>query len=271
MESPHTPENWSAAAADYDEAITDFTSLYIDDLLERLEPSPSCETLEVAAGPGNVTVRLSPRCQRVLATDYAPGMIERLRMRLEREGVQNVECAVMDGQALDVEDGTFSRAVSNFGVMLFSDRAAGFSEMRRALRPGGRAAVSGWSGPDKFEAFGLFGQAVQKALPDLPQPDQPPPIFSLADVDRFEAEMEAAGFTDVRVDRVDHVFETPSKEAFWDLMSNAAPPAKVLFARIGEDNVQAVKDQLFEMLDARFGGGPVALHAEATIGHGRAG
>jgi len=270
MQSPHTPENWSAAAAEYDDAVTDFTSLYAVDLLERLDPTGTCDSLEVAAGPGNFTVHLARRCQRVLATDYAPGMIERLQRRLEREGVDNVECAVMDGQALDVRDASFDRAVSNFGVMLFPDRAAGFAQMRRALRPGGRAVVSGWSGPEKFEAFGLFGAAIAKALPDLPRPSAPPAIFSLADTARFASEMEGAGFADVRVDTVEHTFEQPSKEAFWDLMRGSAPPAKVLFARIGEANVEAVKGALFEILDARFGDGPIALAAEATIGVGEA-
>lgn len=269
MESPHTPDNWNAAAADYDQTVTRFTTLFADDLLDRLEPSSSCATIEVAAGPGNVTVRVARRCRRVLATDYSTGMIERLRMRLENEQVTNVDCAVMDGTALDVEDGTFDRAVSSFGVMLFRDRAAGFSELYRALRPGGRVAVSGWSTPDKFEPFGLFGQAVQRAVPELPTPDQPPPIFSLADPARFKSEMENAGFTDVRVDHVTHIMEQPSKEAYWELMSNGAPPARVLFARIGEKHEHAVRDTLFEILDERFGNTPLRLSAEATIGYGR--
>ncbi len=269
MQNPHTPENWSAAATEYDEVVTDFTSLYIDDLLQRLGPTESCATLEVAAGPGNVTERLAPRCKRVLATDYAPGMIERLKARLERAGIDNVECAVMDGQNLDVEDGSFTRAVSGFGLMLFADPSAGFAELRRALSPGGRVAVSGWSGPEKMESFGVFGAAVQKALPDLPKPDKPPAIFSLADVDNFKAQLENAGFIDVSVDKVTHVFSVPTKEAFWDMMRGSAPPAKVLFASIGEDNVERVRESLFEILEARFGGGEVALEHEATIGHGR--
>ncbi len=269
MQNPHTPDNWSAAAADYDEAVTDFTSLYTADLLERLDPTSECAALEVAAGPGNVTEQLAARCKRVVATDYAPGMIERLRQRMERAQISNVECAVMDGTNLDVADGTFTRAVSSFGVMLFDDRAAGFSELRRALAPGGKVAVSAWSGPEKMDSFGFFGAAVQKALPELPKPAKPPAIFSLADTDRFAAELEAAGFTDVAVDKVTHVLVIPSKEDYWELMQNSAPPGRVLFANIGPANVAKVRDALFEILEARFGGGQLELSHEATLGHGR--
>lgn len=268
MQSPHTPENWSAAAEAYDTRVTDFTTLYADALLERLDVRSDHAVLEVAAGPGNVTVRVAPLARRVLATDYAAGMIERLRGRLARDGIGNVDCAQMDGQALDVEDGAFDRAFSSFGVMLFADRAAGFRELRRALRPGGRAVVSAWSTPERFEAFSIFGKAVRQTLPDLPLPPGPPPIFSLADPEVFTAEMEAAGFTQVRIETVEHVAEQPSPEVFWTMMHDSAPPIRAMTARLGPENTAAVRATLLSELRARFGDGPVRLKAEATIGTG---
>ena len=55
-------------------------------------------------------------------------------------------------------------------------------------------------GPDKFEAFGLFLEGIQSAFPEMPPPPQPPAVFSLANPERFKAEMEAAGFGEVEVD-----------------------------------------------------------------------
>ena len=66
------------------------------------------------------------------------------------------------------------------------------------------------------------------------------------------------------------MFEQPSKEAFWELMRGSAPPARALFERIGEANTDAVQRALFGILADRFGDGPVALKAEATIGVGHA-
>jgi len=97
-------------------------------------------------------------------------MIEVLRERMEAVGATNVRFAVMDGQALELEDASFDAAASSFALMLFPDRARGLSELRRVLRPGGRAVVSGWAVPDKFEVFGLLLGAISAAFPDMPPP-----------------------------------------------------------------------------------------------------
>ena len=269
MSSPHTPESWDRASHGYDENLAPFTGQYAEALIERLEVDDTLRVLEVAAGSGALTEVLHPEVASVLATDFSPGMIERLRARLAACGASNVECAVMDAQALEVEDESFDRAVSNFGVMLMSDRARAFGEMRRSLAPGGRAVVSAWAGPDQFEMFGTFLAAVQRALPDLPPPPAPPPIFSLADPARFAAEMEAAGFTDVRIDHVERHFEVDEVDAIWPLMTASAPPVQGLLDHIGEAAAERVSDALRELLTDRFGHGPIRLRNVATVGTGR--
>lgn len=58
-----------------------------------------------------------------LATDIAPGMIERLQARLVDGGFDKTGCEarVMDTQALDLPSDGFDAAFSVFGVMLFPD------------------------------------------------------------------------------------------------------------------------------------------------------
>jgi ubiquinone/menaquinone biosynthesis C-methylase UbiE len=46
-------------------------------------------------------------------------------------------CAVRDGQALGLDDGTFDAAFSCFGIFLFQDRAAAWRSAAGAVRPGG--------------------------------------------------------------------------------------------------------------------------------------
>lgn len=263
-----TSEAWNEASAAYDEKIAPVTAQYADAMIERLELDRSLRVLEVAAGSGALTEALYPRVGSLLATDFSPGMLERLKARLSSRGVTNVEYAVMDGQALEVDDASFDRAVCNFGLMLFPDRSRGFAELRRCLRPGGRAVVSGWAGPDRFEAFGTLLASIRRAVPDLPPPPGPPPIFSLADPAAFAAEMEAAGFRDARIDLVGRDVEVESAGQLWEMLTMGAPPVRALFERIGEAAVAKVRTAMREILAERFGNGPIRLRNVATIGTG---
>lgn len=266
--TPHTPENWGAASQAYDEKIAPFTGSYAPELVERLDADETSKVLEVAAGSGALTEVLAPEVGSLLATDFSSEMIERLRARLGAREIANVECAVMNGMALELEDAAFDRVICNFGLMLFPDRSRGFAEMRRVLRPGGRAVVSGWAGPSDFEAFGIFMAALQHAIPDRPAPPAPAPIFSLADPDAFRAEMEAAGFVDARVDLVEGHFDAESNDHLWDMLTSGAPPAKVLLDQIGPEATVEVRASLDGLLRERFGEGSIRLRNVATVGTG---
>lgn len=268
-QTPDTPENWSAASRGYAEKVAPrLMQAFAEEHIERLGLGSDAEVLEVGAGSGALTEALARRVHSVLATDFAPGMIDILRERLRSAGVTNVRCEIMDGQALDLQDGSFDGAASSFALMLFPDRAKGFAELRRVLRSGGRAAVSGWAGPDKFEAFGLFLDGLHAAFPDLPPPPSPPPVFSLADPAGFMAEMEAAGFSKVEVDFASHELEVADFDELWALLTAGAPPVEVLLKRIGPEGRDRLQGSLAAIVEDRYGSGPICLTNVATLGTG---
>ncbi len=246
--NPHTPENWGAASREYAELAPRMMQPFATELLARLEVGADMEAVEVAAGTGALTLELAQRAKHVLATDFAPGMIEVLRERAVAAGCDNVTCEVMDGMALDIEDARYDRGASSFGMMLFPDRAKGFAELRRVLRPGGRAAVSGWAGPAEFESFAIFLGALKAAFPDLPPPPAPPAVFSLADPASFVAELETAGFANVRVDKVATDLELTGFDELWTMLSSGAPPVKIFFDRIGDEGIARLRDALAKIV-----------------------
>lgn len=269
--SPDTPENWGAAGRGYAEKVAPFLMrAFADEIVERLDVDENDSVLEVGAGSGALTEVLFPRVGSLLATDFAPRMIDILRERLEALGAANVRCEVMDGQALELEDSSFDAAASSFALMLFPDRQKGFAELRRVVRPDGRVVVSGWAGPDKFEAFGLFLTALNAAFPDMPPPPAPLPVFSLADPAVFKTEMEAAGFRDVEVDFVARDLEVAGFEQMWSMLTVGAPPVQALFDRVGPEGRDRLRDRLREIVAERFGAGPIKVTNVATIGAGSA-
>lgn len=263
-----TADGWNATSAKYAEHIPDFLRPYARECLRLAEVRPDHEILDVAAGTGVLALEAAPQVARVVAVDFAPKMLEILAGNAERAGYKNVVTHVMDGQNLTLPDRSFDRVFSNFGVIFFPDRVKGFSEMHRVLRPGGRAVVSAWSGPERFEAFRMFMGALQQAVPNMPRPSQPPTPLSLADPSKLAAEMRAGGFQQVRVESITSHFEAPSAEAFWTRMESTAPPVAEMLQRIGADNVAKARDNMVGALRSRFGDGPVQLACEAHYGIG---
>jgi demethylmenaquinone methyltransferase/2-methoxy-6-polyprenyl-1,4-benzoquinol methylase len=100
---------------------------------------PGHRLLDVATGTGKVAADLHARAQpggSVLGVDISPGMIRVAKRRFQdRPGLEFV---VGDALALPTEDGTFDAATIAFGMRNLPDYGAGFAEMMRSVRPGGK-------------------------------------------------------------------------------------------------------------------------------------
>lgn len=267
-QADRTPEGWSRVAEAYDDVVAPFLAGYAEHVLEATDLREGERVLDVAAGSGALSLMAARRGARVTAVDFSPGMVERLTARASGLDL-DVEVAVMDGQALELEDGGFDAAYSNFGVIFFPDRVQGFREMARVLAPGGRAAVTGWSRPERVGFFRAFRTALGEAFPDLPPPEEPPAAFSLADPERFEEEMRAGGFEDVEVHPVTRTWSFPDPVAVWEAMTTTNPVFPSLMARLGDGGRRDLEAALVRQLGERFGDEPVTFEAEALVGIGR--
>jgi len=269
--SPDTPENWGLASRGYGEKVAPVMMRpFVDAVVDRLGAAPGSRVLEVGAGSGVLTEVLSPVVGAMVAVDFSPPMIDLLDERLAAAGIANVTSIVMDGQVLEFGDASFDAAASSFTVMLFPDRAKGFAEMCRVVRPGGRIVATGWTGPPTFEAFGLFMAALQRAFPDMPPPPTPPPVFSLADPAVFRREMEQAGIRDVEAVLESRELQLQDAEQAWGMMTTGAPPVRMLFDRVGPAGKKKVREALDQIVEERYAGGPFALTNVATLGFGGA-
>jgi ubiquinone/menaquinone biosynthesis C-methylase UbiE len=118
--------------------------------------------LEIGAGGGRFTSLLLPRCQRLIAADTSPAMLELLRRRFGDDG--RVERLLLDGRGLTgVPDGSLDAAFS-YGVFVHIQHWDIYNylvELRRTLRPGGRAIIQ------HANSFSELGWG--KFLHDVPQ------------------------------------------------------------------------------------------------------
>jgi SAM-dependent methyltransferase len=251
-----TPEGWDAFIEGYERFMVPFFARFAADALRLADVQPGDRLLDVAAGPGTLALQAARRGATVVAIDFAPGMIARLHVHASEAGLANLTAAVMDGQALSLADDSFDAAFSMFGLIFFPDRAAGFRELRRVLRPGGKAVVGTWS---------RTGTAIRPAARHaLPAPPTPRQVQNLHDPELFAREMRAGGFTRVEVQTIAHDQELPTPEATWELVTHQP----TILAIYTPDQLAAARPIAIEALCAEFGDGPVRLEWEAHIGIG---
>jgi ubiquinone/menaquinone biosynthesis C-methylase UbiE len=127
------------------ERIFDSWRFVSDWLVEAIAPQPGQSVLELAAGPGETgflaAERIGPN-GKVISTDYVAEMVEAARRGAAARGLSNVDCRVMDAQAIDLPEGSVDSVLCRFGLMLMPDPSAALDGVRRVLRPAGRFAYS---------------------------------------------------------------------------------------------------------------------------------
>src|SRR5262245_48302318 len=184
-------EAWRAVAAGWERRrplFWDATRALSERLVELLAPQPGETILELAAGPGDtgfLAASLIGANGTLLSTDVAPEMVEAARRRAGELGVANAEFRVLDAAAIDLPSESVDGVLCRFGLMLVVDVEAAMAEVRRVLRPGGRASVAVWAEPAHNDWITAGGRAaLELGLLDPPEPDAPGP-FRLADEGRL--------------------------------------------------------------------------------------
>ncbi|MDX1659770.1 MAG: class I SAM-dependent methyltransferase [Nitriliruptorales bacterium] len=258
------PEGWDASAEHYDEVASQISNEIAPLLCDLAGVREGLRVLDVGAGPGTVALVAAERGANVTAVDFSPGMIARLHRNAEERGVE-VDAEVMDGQALTFDDDTFDAAVSSFAVIFFPRREDGFSEMNRVVKNSGTVAVSVWSTPDRMDFFQVIAEGVQRALPDLPS--RPPPDWlAIASPDGLRKAMLDAGAAEVEVHTENITWEIPSGAWLRERFREMSPAARGLLDGLPPEDQERVLDSIQEVLEDRFGTGPVTLENEAHIG-----
>ncbi|WP_046469346.1 class I SAM-dependent methyltransferase [Allosalinactinospora lopnorensis] len=262
---------WEAVAPGFDEFVTPQTLRLAEDALRRIDLRPGMRLLDVGAGSGALAIPAARLGARVVAADIAPTMIERLRDRAAGEGLSNLDGRVMDGQALEFEDGAFDVSASLNGVSLFPDMAGGLAELVRVTRPGGRVLVVAFGPLQKAEFLGFLVKAMQATVAGFaPPPVDPPPLpFQVADLELLRGKLTGAGLTGVTVDTTTWEMRFESAAHFWNTFTSGNPVWRRLTGGLTSEQQADVRWTLTGMFRERSAGAPGAeLHTEVNVGIG---
>ena len=116
--------------------------------LDTLDPQSGERILEIGCGTGTTTLALGERVGvsgEILAADLSQPMINKAIERADLGAQHPITFVEVDAQVHNFPTAMFDAVYSRFGVMFFDDPVAAFSNIRKAVRPGGRMAYVCWA------------------------------------------------------------------------------------------------------------------------------
>ncbi len=262
---------WDAIADGYDRYVAPQEAELADQALRLVALQAGERFLDVAAGPGGLSLPAARLGAHVLATDWSPAMIERFQARVREEHLRDAEGRVMDCHALDLPHDSFDVTGSQFGVMLVPDQPRALREMVRVTNPGGRVLVIAYGHPAELEFLQLFVAAMKVVAPEFPGlPDDPPPLeFQVADPDVLRRRLTDAGLTEVRVERTAERPAFASGQEMWDWLYFGNPIVEMVVGELGDEQLKTLRRVLGGMLRERAGAdGTAVLTNAVNIGIG---
>jgi len=254
----------ATAAAGYERGFARISSHFVPFLLRAGRIARDQRVLDVATGTGlaaEAALQSVGPNGHVTATDISEQMVERARERLT--GATNVSIRVEDGQALALQDDSFDAVLCSLGLMFFPDPARGLAEFYRVLRPGGYAAVSVNTVPERSyntRINTIIARYVpsQAAAADL--------LFSLNEA-RLRALFAGAGFRNVEMTTSSHRFGVPSFDEYFDHVERGWGSSGLLYVTLPEDTKRAVREDVRRHVGDN--GGPLEIEVEFRFASGQ--
>ena len=243
---------WAGVAANWGEHA-DYVdargAVVTDALLDLTGPRPGERVLELACGAGGVGLAAAERVGStgaVVLSDVAAAMTAIAQRRANALGLGNVTARVLDLEAIDEPDASYDVVLCREGLMFALDPVRAAAEIRRVLRPGGRAAVAVWGPRDRNPWLALVFDAVSAQIgAPVPPPGVPGP-FSLDDADRLAGVLARGGLEDVAVSELPVPLRAGSFDEWWSRTTAIAGPLAKRLAALPEPARQALRARLQE-------------------------
>jgi ubiquinone/menaquinone biosynthesis C-methylase UbiE len=129
-------------AAAYERMATVTDAAGLARLAALLEPAADALVLDVACGPGFLTMAVAERCREAIGVDGTDVFLAHARAEGRRRGLANLQFVLGDVERMPLGGMVFDRAVCRAAFHHFPRPEAVLSEMVRVTRPGARLLIA---------------------------------------------------------------------------------------------------------------------------------
>jgi ubiquinone/menaquinone biosynthesis C-methylase UbiE len=255
----------------WDDLTMDFLKPFGDEIIRHLHLKDTDVVLDVAAGTGEpgLTIASIVKSGKVIMTDLADDMLVIARENVQKAGAKNIEFRVSDVCELPFPDNNFDAISCRMGFMFFPDMFLAAKEMVRVLKPGGRIAISVWTGPDKNFWFSGIMDILKQNM-ELPTPPSGSPgMFRCAKDGLMSDLFMQAGLKDISQTEIPTKLNCLTAENYWSFITEVAGPVVSALSIADSATKEKIKSETFQLVNQKYADGKVSIDASAYVVSGR--
>jgi SAM-dependent methyltransferase len=258
---------WSAGQVSRQQTYGAATEL----MLELAGVQAGSRVLDVAAGTGESTLMAARRVGptgHVLAADVSASMLNVATETARKEGLTNVETRVMNAENLALAADSFDAVICRMALMLFPNPVKALTEMRRAVKPGGKVGVIVHFAFEK-NPYRRIPLEIVRRLGNIPPPAPGEPwMYALGDPGALEDVYRRAGFLNLSVQEVPINRRSRSAADAVRNMRKGAGDLKELMNRLSEADRELAWAEIEKQFSPFEGPNGLEVPGEVLIGVG---